>query len=189
MIVLKKRVLPQPTPELNSAGDCGACVIGGLFNVKSVKEVYNKFNNGEIQGFTRVDLEKIFKRSEDLLDGLITSVPFWFSNLKDQAFGNLPWMQANEWFDYIKMALEAGYYGVAQVNYKKEGAYSTADHVILICGARKQKVPLNKTISRIENQIFISCSARTSPDEEWIEVTDFLKNRGGFNCLLVKPKK
>ena len=188
-VLLKKRVIPQPLQALNTAGDCGACVLGSLFNL-SIKEVYERFNNGEPKGFTIVDLRNILldTNNRKYFERAVTDVPYWQVKNTDQAFGNPSWNQSQEWFNYIRMGLDGGYYPIPLVHYKKGGCFSIVDHVVMICGCREKMEPLPRLNTHIiKPQILVSCPATTSLDEEWVDVKDFLKERGGFNCLLVRP--
>lgn len=192
-IVLPLRVTPQPNPNLNPGGDCGACAVSGLTGL-SVQEVYDNLNEGKVDGFTYHDMRKVLHRglSEGHFDRLIIDVPHWNCHDCYAHFGTPSWQQNLAWFNYIRMAMEAGYYAVASVSYDKLGPLHPTDHVVLFCGTRSVYKP-HETMEgcgSIIPQVLISCSARSSPDEEWVNVLDdLLKKRGGFNCFLVRPAK
>jgi hypothetical protein len=54
MVILPRRVKPQPVPGIVEGGDCGACVLGGLFDL-SVEEVY-EFQEVQPRGFAKMAL-------------------------------------------------------------------------------------------------------------------------------------
>lgn len=85
------------------------------------------------------------------------------------------------WFNYIRMAIDAGYYGVAMVNYAGTGEPET-NHWLLICGARTEGAVHRGPIT---GEILTSCSVR---GDKWYEAREFLKNMGGYDALLIRPK-
>ena len=36
-------------------------------------------------------------------------------------------------------------------------------------------------------QVLVSCSARSTPDEEWVDAREFLRERGGFSTIYARP--
>jgi hypothetical protein len=93
------------------------------------------------------------------------------------------------------MAVEAGYYGLAQVNHAGRGQDELeTDHWVLVCGARTwttwEDVPSVPGARRgtIHRELLVSCSA-SAPEGRWERAEDFLKHRGGFNLILARPSK
>lgn len=191
-VILPKRVIQNPEPRIYKNGDCGACVLAGLFNME-VKEVYEKRQDKQITPFSR-DCLKWFlydRQAFGSLDRFIMDVPHW--NYPDSLipFGNLGWLTARSWFNYVRMGIDAGYYGIAFVRFDKKGTTYpiTTDHIVLICGVRDRYVP-HKTMegaSTINQEILVSCSAKKTEDEEWVKASEFLRERGGYNIILVRP--
>ena len=192
--VLPRRVVPQPQPALNTGGDCGICVFAGITGL-SLKDVYSRFFPSGAPSRNEMLTALQAARREDLIARVIDDVPIW--NLADyyMAFGAGGYLYTLEWFQYIRMAVEAGYYGIASVVFAKTGAEGAipppTDHVVLLCGARERFVP-HATIEgagRYDCEVLVSCSAKSSPVEEWVEVKTFLTERGGYNAILVRPVK
>jgi hypothetical protein len=86
------------------------------------------------------------------------------------------------WFNYVRLAIDAGYYGVAQVDFGGAGGPDT-NHWVLICGARTKGAIANEFIT---GDILASCSVT---GEKWYEAKDFLKRMGGCDVLFVRPAK
>ena len=47
-LILPLRVVPQPTPQINKGGDCGACVLAGLSGL-TVEQVYTDIYDQELE--------------------------------------------------------------------------------------------------------------------------------------------
>lgn len=190
-VVLLRRALKQPQPHISPGGDCAACVVGGLLDM-TVQEIYSTFQGGDAEAPSRPETVKTLHhaRMEGFLDRLITDTPVWSTPDYYMAFGPAAYLHNLEWFAYVRMAMDGGYYGVANVNFDQTGnggkCPPTTDHLVLLCGARTVRIPQNKG-ARLEDQVLVSCSAKSSPDEEWVEVRDFLLNRGGYNTLWARP--
>jgi hypothetical protein len=184
-VVLPRRAVPQPTPNVYPHGDCGACVLAGVFGL-TVEETYQRFQ-GKVDTFNYYERRNAIRQAvwEGLAEHCIDEFPEWPLNRIElqQEFGLTAWHQGGSYWNYLRMAFAGGYYGIAEVNYEKQGPEQPSNHVVLLCGAREHR-PESRTI---QDQLLVSCSARSSPDEEWVEVHEFLKRRGGFNVLLVKP--
>lgn len=185
--VLPRRVVPQPTPGIVPEGDCGACVLGGLL-ARPLEEVYDRFV-GKREALSFHEMRQALHRAEHewLLDRFIAEPPDWpFSRWihSGAEWGHPAWQQHLSWWRYLMLAFDAGYYGVAAVSYDRRGPFEATDHWILLCGARW--VPPDGP-GAVRTEVLVSCSARTSPDEEWVESFTFLKERGGFNVLLARP--
>lgn len=191
-VVLARRVVAQPVPNLQHGGDCGACVLGGLVG-KSVQWVYDTFQEGRYKSFHWREMHDALLRAErfGLLDRVVTDVPIWPASFhQSMASWCLPnTAMSLAWFAYVTMAFDAGYYGLALVDIHKRGMYGGGtNHWVLLAGARERREPFEDGGgSRIDNELLISCSSTRTPDEEWVEVSDFLRERGGFNLLLARP--
>lgn len=180
---LPLRAIPQPSPALVPVGDCGACVLGGVLGW-DLPRVYNTFLGGP-RSFHRLDMEAALRKAyyEGLVATVATRMPFWLPEHPFQSWGIPSWTIASEWYGYIRMAIEAGYYGLAPVSMRREGPLGHGvDHWVLITGARHSSHE-----GTVKNEILLSCSAPSTPDLEWVHVRDFLKERGGYDVLLVKP--
>jgi hypothetical protein len=201
-VVLPKRVIQQPVPNVQPGGDCGACVIAGLTGL-AVPEVYERFECWK--RYFGETMEQALARREPTLgwhemvsllhqglahdagffDRTITDVAFWPCEIEMiMQYGRPSVNMALEWFAYLRMGLDAGYYAIANVDHGKKGG--PADHWILIAGAR-EVWPEESGV--IHQQLLVSCSSRSTPDEEWVNAHDFLKERGGFNLLFARPIK
>jgi hypothetical protein len=192
--VLPKRVVQQPRPRIFKGGDCGACVLAGLVGF-TVEEIYTEIYEQEIDSVQAPSwlcmikyLTKLYYDKE--LDRLITDVPFWPSSNAQRTFGDGFVRQGYEWFKYVIMALDAGYYGIMNYSMAGGGPYSSPDHYVLLCGARsKSRKIKGKSGWKTENQLLISCSSRkTSKNAFWIELSKLSRDHGGFNIILARPK-
>lgn len=190
-VVLERRTRRQPQPHVREGGDCAACMLAGLMEM-DIDEVYEHVLVGET-GTSRVEMQKVLEMAD--LSGqlrVITDIPQWSVPSYYMAFGPSGYVSHPEWFRYVRMALEAGYYGICSVCFDQRGSGGQippeTDHVVLVCGARTVEVP-HPTLkaSRLDNEILVSCSAKSSPDDEWVEVREFLLKRGGYNVILAKP--
>lgn len=193
-VVLPRRVVPQPDPAFVKGGDCGACVLAGLLDI-SVQRVYDEIYGGHRDALSRPEYEQVLRRIEygGWLDRTITDVPIWVQRRMNLPFGNVGHLSFPEWFSYVRMAVDAGYYGIASVVYGRTGVGTqvppATDHVVLICGVRTVDVPLERMpgTTRLDQEVLVSCSAKATPPEEWVEVKEFLATRGGYNVMLVRP--
>lgn len=191
-VVLPLRVLKQPDPCVSPGGDCGACVLGAITG-KKIEEVYSLFKQ-KVEAFSHPCLADALytARAYGLIDRLVVNVPFWAPISSSAWYGAAAWDFAIEWFSYIRMGLDAGYYGIASVDSKRSGPLSHPDHAILIAGAREIAIPIQDaegkvTAHRIDQEILISNSSKSSPPEEWVEVKTFLTKWGGYNAYLARP--
>lgn len=193
-VLLPLRAVPQPEPFVVKGGDCCACVLAGVVG-SSVEHVYDEFCNGQREALCRNDFEAALHtaQAKGYIDRMIVDVPIWLQRRSYLPFGNAGHLSSREWFAYVRMAIDAGYYGIASVDFARKGVGSTVppetDHVVLICGARTLNTPLEHVpgASRLDEEILVSCSARSSPEEEWVRTEDFLAQRGGYNVMLVRP--
>jgi len=192
-VTVPRRVIPQPHPKVYEHGDCGACVLGGLFGINDIKEVYSRFQrNGAIEPWCRITMADAFHSAQNrnIIDRFVDDMPTWAGWDVRNVWGNPSWYQCREWFNYIRMAIDAGYYGVASVNMDGNGPLELTDHVVLLCGVRERVDP-HPTMTEagvVIQEILVSCSAK-HPEGKWYEVEGFLKHRGGFNCYLARPKQ
>lgn len=187
-VVLPLRVRPQPQPHFNVGGDCGACVLAGLLGW-TVDEVYALICDGKVDSIGYSEMQRILRAHPGLLDRTIWEAPLgWPLYDMQRAFGAPAHLQGSPWFAYVRMAIDAGYYGIANVDFHKRGALGHGpDHWVLICGARLRSPPPGES-GRVWQDVLVSCSAKSSPDEEWVDAHYFLRERGGFNLLLARPR-
>lgn len=187
-VVLPRRVIPQPTPLVVPAGDCGACVLGGVFGL-SVEETYAKLHDGKRETFDHNHMYSALHQAKylGLVDRIITEAPMWPPPHESmRTFGSPSWTQALAWFAYLRMGMDAGYYAFARVNHAKQGPWQSPDHWVLLVGVREVFPPGDEG-GVIHQQVLVSCSSRATPDEEWVNVRDFLEHRGGFDLFLARP--
>lgn len=186
---LPRRVISQPKPALHTGGDCSACVLGGLLGMATVDEVYAHFHGGTPTTFSRWEMQAAVEQAwqDELLLGIITDTPSWGVVPRAGIWGNPGSGQADKWYAYVHLAIEAGYYGIASVVYEKTGPPADSNHMVLICGARETAVPVNGG-ERLDQQILVSCSA-AHPGGKWVGVIEFLEKWGGFCVILAKPQR
>lgn len=185
-VVLARRVVPQPTPELVAGGDCGACVLGGALGI-SIERVYDELL-GSRQSLSFYEMQRALRVvTGTLADRSIEDPAEWPSSFRGhRSFGRPGYAESLPWFRYVQMAVDAGYYGIAMVDMDRNaGANGGCNHWVMICGARTEGAQNGKTIT---GDVLVSCSARrTAGADEWVEARDFLKNRGGYDVLFVRP--
>jgi hypothetical protein len=187
-VVLPKRVKPQPLPHIVPGGDCGACVLGGLLGLEPA-DVYKRFEIDVPK--TTISYHEMYSVLWNAqgreLDRIITDIAEWRGGSHVdvvRTWGSPSWTQAQGWFSYLRMGLDAGYYAIANVNHAKAGPWQAPDHWVLLCGAREV---WPEASGGIDHQVLVSCSSRTTPDEEWVDVHEFLEKRGGFNLYFARP--
>jgi hypothetical protein len=183
-IVLPREAKPQPHPEIHKGGDCGACALGGALGME-VAEVYRRFDS---EGLTHAgEMARCIRcaSSYELADRIIQDSAEWPDALPwCKSFGRPAVLEYLAWFNYVRMAIDAGYYGLAQVNYdgsKIIGEYET-NHWVLIRGARTDGAVTGKVMT---GEVLVSCSAGRL--NGWHEAREFLKHRGGYDLLFVRP--
>lgn len=198
-IILTRRVARQPSPNLNPQGDCGPCVVSAVLGLSGPQAVYDRFHDSKPYAISFHDMQGIL-RVEDgkLLDRVIEYAPTWLGAGAEFSgwLGTYGWHAERfhePWFNYARMAFDAGYYGLAQVDYSRTGGekYGGPDHWVLLCGARSwvewgdEKDGCRAGIP--VRQILVSCSA-SNVDGEWVDARDMLKFRGGFNAFFARPR-
>jgi hypothetical protein len=177
-VILPRRSLIQPRPEIHKGGDCGACCLGGALGIQ-VADVYSRFDS---QGITHSgEMARCLRCSiHELADRMLDIPAEWPSNRYIHSFGSPAVHEALPWFNHVRMAIDAGYYGLATVDYSGNGGPDT-NHWVLICGAKTEGSPVGKLIT---GDILASCSVN---GDKWYESRDFLSRMGGFNTLFVRP--
>lgn len=192
-VVLPRRAIPQPTPVISPhGGDCGPCALGGVLGWSSPRDVYDRLREGETKAFTWWDMRHAVATAgwQGLIDRSIGDVPLWpFERHPGHlCFGLTGAMMSDAWFRYVRLAIDAGYYGLAQVDQSREGPESETDHYVVIAGARFVFVPHADGGGSYLEEILVSDSARCGPAEEWIEARRFIRERGGYNVILLRPR-
>ncbi|MHC4507741.1 MAG: hypothetical protein ACYTAO_02130 [Planctomycetota bacterium] len=189
-VILPRRVVQQPQPPFNADGDCGCCVIAGLLGI-TVKEVYDR--KGEVTPFSWLSLHKVVGQAywDGELDRFIDKVPYWPNPDALRGFGDPSWLSNLEWFSYVRMGLDAGYYGLMNLNFDGAGPLELSDHFVLIAGARDHEIPhpTMEGASSITKELLISDSSTKQPDERWVDHLELLRNHGGFNIMLARPSE
>lgn len=182
-VVLSRRVAHQPKPHIHPGGDCGGCVLAGMLGL-AVPEAYQRLAPRHVGDWYAMRQALWDALATGLLDRIVVDIPLWPASSFEVAlaFGYPGTMQAQAWWRYLVMALDAGYYAAALVDHSREGGET--DHWVLLCGARSSCPPEG---GRVSQQVLVSCSSDSTPDEEWVDLHDFLSKRGGFNLLLARP--
>jgi hypothetical protein len=182
--VLPRRVVPQPSPLVCASGDCGACCLAAVTGLP-VPEVYVRLrHDASVTAFSWPAMSEAIGLAEHLglVDRVINDVPIWPTYEGHMTFGSCGWQAAPEWHRYVTMAIDAGYYGIASIHMAGGGPFVGNDHAVLLVGARF------RWADRVGvREVLVSCSAR-HPDGRWIEVGDFLRQHGGYNVHLVRPR-
>jgi hypothetical protein len=178
-IVLTRRAVPQPSPHIAVGGDCGACCLGGALGL-TVPEVYERFDSKGLFHYGEMGRCLRCAVMYGLADRITDVHAQWLTNHYLYSFGLPAHHEYVPWFNHIRMAIDAGYYGVAEIDFAGNCGPDT-NHWILICGARTEGSVVNKIIT---GEVLISCSVQ---GERWVEAKDFLKRFGGYNVLFVRP--
>lgn len=190
MTELNRRAIPQPKPAKHKGGDCSACVLGGLLNL-TLDEVYATFCDGAPTALSRFEMVAALEDAmwkHRLLDRVISDIPRFDPLPHTHIWGQPGWGQNISWYNYVRMAVDAGYYGIASIVYEKTGPPAASNHVVLICGTREREEPIGKVGSRIHQEILVSCSA-AHPVGKWVGDIEFLEKWGGYNVILARPTK
>lgn len=200
-VVLPRRAVPQPHPTVCPGGDCGACCIAGVLGI-SVAEAYD-LQDKDCRASTAKDVPvpfswysmihalKCYETGYPLHDGVLDSAPLWPWEISgaQTTMGLTSWVQGSAWWNYVRMGLCGGFYGVCHMDIEGKGPLSSHNHWVVICGARIVRVPIESVpgAARLDSQILVSCSARY-PDGQWRDTFEFLEKYGGFNIVMVRPK-
>jgi hypothetical protein len=127
-------------------------------------------------------------KQDGMLSDYMVDTPFWIPNHGEGYYGMPGFMVSLQWYRYLRMALQAGYYALSNVVHDKNAPYHPPDHAVLLVGARTHweegSIPNSRSGSF---EILVSCSSTKTPDEEWVEVCSFLRDRGGYNIYLARP--
>ena len=192
-IILPRRSPRQPNPKVYAGGDCGACVLSGLTGL-SVADVYAKAQDGgKVSPFSWPEMIQALHGllSEGYFKHVITSCPNWITEVYRAPFGFEAAQMNLEWFDYVRLAIEAGYYAICEVcvdgNRAGRRPVLETNHWVLLCGVRVRREP-NKAVAGAFNilpEVLVSDSAKSQPPERWVGSQDFLRRHGGFTPLLV----
>jgi hypothetical protein len=167
---------------MNKGGDCGACALGGALGIEPAI-VYSDFDSRGITNIWEMARCLRCSVSRGFADRILDSpVQIWNHPIAVASFGRPAWVDYLPWFNYVRMAIDAGYYGIAQVDFKEQGGPET-DHWVLLCGARTKGAVVNEIIT---GDVLASCSVK---GERWYEAREFLKNMGGHDVLFVRPIK
>lgn len=202
---LSRRVVQQPLPQINDGGDCGACVLAGVLDIKGadssviISKIYVTYCESKAQSIGPSQMLTILydAQARNIIEDFIHDVPIWQRPNSVSQFGSPGWAMASQWYKYIKMAIRAGYYGMAMITSRGKGNSGELDHWVLICGFRQREIPnphtknskdpKMRTSTTITREILISNSSIHAKNERWIDVRIFLKNYGGYNAMLVLP--
>lgn len=189
---LERMVPRNPSPSIVPGGDCGACVLAGLlgssnprdgylFDRKNAPAAYEHFSMKET-------LTGLYYQKEALIH-IVMEPPVWLPGHSFELWKGLPAISMSlEWFAYITMAIQAGYYGIASVSHNGEGRHS--DHFIMIAGVKNEVHydDESRTCGVHKNFLLIRDSSLAHEPEYWLEVGTYLEYYGGFNTFLAKPK-
>lgn len=194
LVELPRRVVKQPTPELNPGGDCGACVLAGISGL-SVAEVHEKLTEkGQPISFGRNAMAEALRRLHYDFGRVvrwIDETPYWPPHRGQRAWGDPCWIQSSAWRDWLTMAFEAGYYALAQVAHTPSTGPEQfmTDHWVMYCGTRtKWDGPTGARNCGV-HELLVSDSARSKSLEAWVDLHEHLKQRGGFEVFLAKPSE
>jgi hypothetical protein len=178
--ILSRRSLSQPHPHICLGGDCGACSLGGVLGI-SVPEVYAKFNSTGLTHVSEMDRSLRCALTYGLADRALdffVDVAGWSNHWP--CFGRPAYLASLQWFRVLQMAIDAGYYGVAEVSYERAGGPDT-NHWVVLCGYRTRGCVSGETIT---GDLLMSCSVK---GEEWIEAKTFLQTMGGYATRYLRP--
>lgn len=194
--VLPRMTVPQAGISIVKGGDCGALVLAGL-TLKPATECYEwstKQADGSPQSYTLSSLEDAIT-ALGCRDGwdVVTDFPVWMKDVHrgHTAFGFDGLTQAQMWGRYVRMAVQAGYYGVTTIAFQPRDSSSAAgyrdtNHCVMIRGWRFRWEPIAAVpgAKRGVQEVFISCSVKGS---YWICVDTLLRDHGAFRVLLARP--
>jgi hypothetical protein len=128
------------------------------------------------------------------LDRLVTKVPFWPSGDAMRIWGDTAQLQSTHWFEWLTMALEAGYYGL--MHYRMDGdPTQLPDHFVMVVGVRVWHDPIPGKVNdagepnawTLRHELLISCSSTRTQAEFWLGLNELFEKKGGFNVMLARP--
>ena len=176
-----------------TGGDCGACVLGGLAGL-SVPGAYGigKPNGASTFSISDMQAALMMLQDHDALDRIVDEPPTWIQHVHSghSSFGFTALSMAPMWYEYMRLAIDAGYYGLVTISFEpfhsKEGeTYFGSNHWVLIKGCRFHWVPLESGKgSRGAEEILVSCSVK---GDYWMPVREFARLHGGSYLLLARP--
>jgi len=198
-LLLKKRSTYNPKPFIIEGGDCGACALGGLFDMK-VKDVYDYLYD-EPRSFSYLDIHKFLsnKKEEGKCDFMDDLPKLGYDEYRPyyMQFGLPSHNFTLPWYKRVKERLDDGYIGICSVNFKLNGHIEgMTDHWVLIVGYevlkkfRTMKVDgEDYPYDYAQDNVIVSCSAHSTPELQFVNKFDFLKYRGGWNAMFVRIKQ
>ena len=195
--ILPLRVMEQIRPTINPKGDCGICVLGGLQGVAKTSRtefqiMYKNYSQRDYRNAKKAlnypnMIDALWTaKSNDWISDFNPNVPIWPQYSADMVWGVPSSSMGLEWFHYIKIAIQAGYYGITFINAFGRGPNVNPNHWVMICGVREVEIPVNGS-SKLEQEVLISNSSEVLKPEFWENTWAFLTSFGGYNTILVKP--
>ncbi len=191
---LERKPVPQPTPHLHPGGDCGACVLAGLFQLE-VMDVYQRFGeirDGVPQSYHPTLLRQALNsaRANGILQRIALEIPRFQVAAAFETFGPGGWLQVGGWWERLVMAIDGGYYGIVGIDFDAAGPLgSGADHIVLLNGYREVQnhVRLTTGTETIvkDREVGVGCSMKGN---YWRNANEFLQKDGGFPVLYAKPR-
>lgn len=192
-ITLPRSSLPKLLPKIVQHGDCGACVLGGIAGL-SLVEAYAVVKERP-SSFSLEDMAQALAVLQDrgVFDRVVDEAPCWVQHIHPAhaSFGFTALSQAPMWYDYVRLAMDAGYYGLCTMSYepvtsKPGDTYLSTNHWVVINGCRFHWEPVEGvSASRGVEEIRVSCSNK---GDYWMPVREFARLHGGMNVLLARPK-
>lgn len=178
-VTLSRRALAQPHPIICVGGDCGACALGGALDL-DVPTVYERLSSTGITNAGEMSRCLRCAVSYGFADRILDEPAEWPSRRYMRSFGFPAVHEYLCWFNQVRLAIDAGYYGVAMVDQSETGGPDT-NHWVLLAGARTKGSVTNQVLT---GEVLISCSVK---GERWIEARSFLRTMGGYDALFVRP--
>lgn len=182
----------KPDQPIYPGGDCGACCLSSILNIPH-QSVYDL--KGEVHPIRASEIIDMCENFDFLYNDappkMSRSSRFIFRQVN--SFGFPGYKNALNWWDNMRRFLSKGYVGMSQVAHNRDGHITgQTDHWVLIVGFKETWTPIysnegGKFLGSSRNDIVvISCSATGGLYEE--EKEEFLKFRGGYNTIYIKPK-
>jgi hypothetical protein len=156
-------------------------VLAGLFG-RTVREVYDRHVVARYRQLQSLHWDSMREALRVEAAAAVLDPPLWPVEAAHRTFGLDGMNQYGKWQRYMRMAVEAGYYGVVCIDMDGRGsACYGGNHWALVCGWRPD--PAGGTAL---DEVLLSCSAR-HPEGRWVRTRDLLHERGGLNVLLARP--